>query len=407
MKAWITAAALATAAWSAQAAAQPGSVQGFSQEGLDRVHEIMHEEVDHGQVPSASAIISRNGEIVFERYYGTMGEGEPVGEDTIMRMASIGKTVTAAVVLSLYEDGLLLIDDPVSDHLPSFANTQVRETDPETGRTRLVEPDGTVTIRHLLTHTAGLQRYSDEVNALWGEASTVRAFADGIAALPLRHHPGAGYAYGNAYEVLAAVAEAASGVRFDALVRDRILDPLGMDDTHFFVPEDKLDQLSAMYTRDEDGGLIEMRARSQEESPQTYFAGGGGLRASVGDYHRFVMMLLNEGERDGARVLSPKSVRLMTRDHVGEDRPGAREGDWGWGFGMAVRRRVLDGEVGTAGAFGWNGGTGTWYFADPEERLAAVIFTQLNPGNPHDLRERFERAVYLAIEEPYADREDG
>lgn len=371
-------------------------IEGMSVERLERVRTMMRSHVDNGVTPNAVAIVSRNGRIGFNEAYGEMGPDESIEPDAIMRMASIGKTITAVAIMILYEDGVLTPNTPVAAFLSEFADAKVSGSDGAP-----VSLNRPVLVQDLLTHSAGLAVSGAEVDALW-DLPNEHEFARGIAALPLRAQPGQTFRYGNAYEPLAAIVEEASGMPFDIFLQKRIFEPLNLEDMYFHVPDEKLNRLSAIYTRDENGQLTTFRERGQEERPAEFTAGGGGLRGTVPDFHRFAMMLLNGGELDGQRILSPKTVQLMMKDHVGEEISGAWPGDWGWGFGAQVRRRVRDNGVGTAGAFGWNGGTGTWYFVDPSEKLVGVIFTQIQPGNPNQLRPVFETGVYHAISESYS-----
>jgi len=400
---WVAASGTAPAGGSAA----PASVVGMSAGGLDRAGALLQAAVEGGVAGSAVGLIARDGKIVFHRAFGEMEPGVPMTPDAISRMASIGKTVTAVAVMMLSEQGRLRLGDPVSRFLPEYREQRVSETDARTGETRLVEPVRPVTIHDLLTHQAGLpseyEPGGEAVQRLWDTARTVSEFAAGLADLPLRFQPASDFEYGPAYEVLAAVAERASGERFDDLLRERVLVPLGMHDTTFRVPDGKLSRYAGIYQVGADGALALFRRRGEEERPTDFTPGGGGLRGTVTDFHRFAAMLLGEGELDGARLLSPLTVRLMTRDHT-EGRFRSSSGDWGWGLGMAVRTRVLGDGPGSVGSYGWNGGTGTLYLVDPTERLIVVVFVPSQPRTPGvgALRDDFVTAAYHAIVESYA-----
>jgi CubicO group peptidase (beta-lactamase class C family) len=379
----------------AQELARPEGV-GVSAVRLERAGAILKRAIDDGVAGSAVGLVARDGQVVFHQAYGEMEPGVPMTRNAISRMASIGKTITAVAVLILYEEGRLRLSDPVSRFIPEFS--EVRVAGPGTGGAALVAPARPVTIHDLLTHQAGLAPDGEALDRLWESAQTVDEFARRIAAMPLRFQPGARFEYGPAYEPLAAVVERASGLSFSAFLQQRILSPLHMVDTCFFVPEEKRDRLAGMYQKDSSGRLSLFRRRGQEEAPTQFTSGGGGLRGTVRDYYRFAQMLLNEGELDGVRLLSPKTVQLMTTDHT----TGSGAGDdYGWGLGTSVRVKVRDG-IGSVGSYGWNGGTGTLYLVDPLERLVVVVFVPSQPRTAgiwgqSDVRNDFVTAVYQAI----------
>lgn len=398
-------ASTAAVAGSAAAPETPAATVNMSATRLERAAAVLETAIDEGVAGSAVGLVARDGEIVFHRAFGEMEPGVPMTPDAISRMASIGKTVTAVAVMKLHEEGKLRLSDPVSRFLPEYADLRVREIDPATGEIRLVEPERAVTVRDLLTHQAGFgSEYvggGEAIWELWETAKTVREFAAGLAELPLWSEPGTTFLYGPSYEVLAAVAEEASGEPFDGLLEQEVLGPLGMVDTTFRVEAEKLDRYAGIYQMGDDGELELYRRRGQEERPTEFTPGGGGLRGTVGDFYRFASMLLDEGELEGTRLLSPLTVRLMTRDHT-EGRFGSSTGDWGWGLGMAVRTRVLGDGIGSVGSYGWNGGTGTLYLVDPAERLIVVVFIPSQPRTPgiFELRDDFVTAAYQAIVGP-------
>jgi len=370
---------------------------GVSAVRLERAGAILKKAIDDGIAGSAVGLVARDGKVVFHQAYGEMEPGVPMTRDAIARMASIGKTITAVAVLILYEEGRLRLSDPVSRFIPEFSEVRVAGPGPQADAAALVAPARSVTIHDLLTHQAGLAPDGEALDRLWESAQTVDEFARRIAAIPLRFQPGVRFEYGPSYEALAAVVERASGLSFSDFLQQRILSPLHMVDTHFFVPEKKRDRLAGVYKKDSSGQLSLFRRRGQEEVPTKFTSGGGGLRGTVRDYYRFAQMLLNEGEH-GVRLLSPKTVQLMTTDHMPVSGAG---GDYGWGLGVSVRLKVLDG-IGSVGSYGWNGGTGTLYLVDPLERLVVVVFVPSQPRTPgiwgqSDVRNDFVTAVYQAI----------
>jgi CubicO group peptidase (beta-lactamase class C family) len=368
---------------------------GMSSGRLDRAVQILRDAVERRVAGSAVALVERRGEVVLYEAFGEMEPGVPMRRDAICRMASIGKSITAVAAMVLVERAVLRLDDPVAKYLPEYGEVQVEERDQATGAVRRLPPQRPPTVRDLLLHTAGFGPEDGRYDAVWRDAETVADFAAALARLPLTAHPGAEHRYGPAYEVLAALIERASGLPFDSFVEREVLTPLGMVDTSFRVPEEKLGRYAGIYEKDVTGDLRMYRRRGQEEPPTRFTSGGGGLRGTVGDFHRFARMLLDRGELDGARLLSPKTVELMTSDHLSSLSPDA---EGGWALGFWVRRKLLA-DLGSAGAFGWNGGTGTLFLVDPAERLIIVVFLPSQPRTPGvwEVRDAFVTAIYQAI----------
>lgn len=376
----------------------PAEGVGMSTSGLQRARAVLKSAIDRGVAGSAVALIARDGKVVFHEACGDIEPGVPMTRDAIARMASIAKTTTAVAVLMLYEEGRLRLSDPVSRFIPEFAGVRVTSAGASGGDT-LVAPERPVTIQDLLTHQAGLAVDGEALDKLWETAQTASEFAQGVAHIPLRSQPGTQYAYGPSYEVLGVVVERASGLSFEEFLRQRVFLPLRMTDTHFFVPENKRDRLAGVYQKDSSGRLSLYRRRGQEEVTTRFTSGGGGLRGTVGDYYRFAQMLLDGGVRDGERLISPKSIELMTTAQV----PAHSAADeFGWGLGTNVRIRASSDGIGSVGSYGWNGGTGTLYLVDPRERLIVVVFVPSQPRTPgiwgqSDVRKDFAIAAYQAI----------
>lgn len=270
----------------------------------------------------------------------------------------------------------------------------------------MVDSNRPITIYDLLTHRAGLVASYDALDRLYSESKTALEFSLGLAALPLQFQPGSRFEYGPSYDVLVAIIEKVTGRAFNKVLRDELLSPLKMNDTYFFVPQEKKPRLAAQYRRDATGTLSTFRTRGQEEPPGEFYSGGGGLRSTVGDYFRFAQFLLNEGELDGVRLLSPKTIRLMTVNHVGLKYDP--DGDYGWGLGVEVRTNVAGSFVGTAGSYGWSGGTGTLFLVDPREHLIIIIFTPTVPRTPgvSELHKEFVTDAYQSVVKSYDSREN-
>jgi CubicO group peptidase (beta-lactamase class C family) len=319
--------------------------------------------------------------------------------DPIMPLASVGKMYTATAAMILVDRGVMALDDPVSRFLPDFANVVVAVTD-SAGRTSTVRPDRPITVRHLLTHTAGLRVAGDSFWAAWNvhaARSTTTALAHALAALPLQSHPGATFAYGAtgaSYDVLAAVIEAASGVTLEAFLTRNLFDPLRLADTHFYVPTAQAARLPAFFRRV--NGVLQLRRAHGVGVPRTtFFHGSGGVASSPQDILRFAQIFLNDGTFEGVRVLTSESVQGMMSDQLGA---GMRlRGGLRWGFGAALRfedepngRRVLR-------QYGWVGGGYAKLWVDPLERIVAYFAFPLEPPGDNALLDEFERLVQQAL----------
>jgi len=388
---------------------------GMSSERLSTLSAAFDGYVSRDELAGAVVLVMRRGEVVFHQAFGKRDREKDDAMETgdIFRIASQTKALVSTAVLMLQEDGKLLISHPVSRYLPSFANTKVAE-DRDDGRFEIVPAKRPITLRDLLTHTSGVSYGTGQTSHLWEKesiqgwyfadrAEPVRTTIDRMAALPFDAHPGERYIYGYSTDILGAVVEAASGMPLDEFLQTRIFEPLGMHDTHFYLPSDKRDRLSTVYSASDEG-----LARAPDpghmvgqghyvEGPRTSFSGGAGLLSTARDYSLFLEAMRNGGTLEGRRILSPKTVELMTANHVGDKfgRPGS-------GFGLGFRV-VLDvgatGEPGTAGEFGWGGAYHSTYWVDPEEELVVVYMTQLIPAGSLDDQQALRALVYSAIVE--------
>lgn len=392
-------------------AASPHEV-GLSAERLERIQGVFQHEIDDGALAGAVALVARHGKVA---YFETLGELDreasiPMRSDAIFRIASMSKPITSVAVMSLMEEGRFLLDDPVSRFLPGFADMQVAVVDdpldPDSELT-LVPAERQVTIRHLLSHTSGLTyglfnrgpvgKLYREAN-LWGPDVTLSEFAAKVGELPLVHQPGTAWEYGISTDILGRVVEVASGMPFDEFLAERIFRPLGMNDTGFFVPDDKADRLAAHYAVQRDGTLVPAPAHLDFRQPPALPSGGAGVVSTVGDYARFAQMLLNGGELDGVRILSRKSVELMSADHTAGLTERGILGDSGFGLGLAVRGPLGDsGNLGSPGAVSWSGIYNTFFWVDPAEDLFAVFMTQVSPFGYRQWRNRIRVLTYQAV----------
>jgi CubicO group peptidase (beta-lactamase class C family) len=384
--------------------------QGMSKERLARLHAGVQRFVDEGRHAGAVSLIARNGRIVDWRTYGKrdLENGLPMEKDTICRIYSMSKIVTSVAVLSLLEEARFQLDDPVADTLPELGRMKVLAGG-TAEKPLLADARTPITIRHLLTHTSGLtydfgdgtiDKIFRQVKPF--EASSLAEFVERASHLPLAHEPGERFTYGVSTDILGALVEKLSGRTLAEFLDERIFRPLVMSDTGFGVPEGKKDRLAKVYERGPDGKLQPVKwLLEQEPVPlPKLLSGGGGLFSTTGDYARFLQMLLNGGQLDGVRVLSPKTVELMMANHLslatrttlGDD-PSS-----GFGLGGAVRIDLAKGRTpGTVGQFGWTGMATTYANIDPREKTVALLFVQHLPYDEHRIFWRFSTLFYQAI----------
>jgi CubicO group peptidase (beta-lactamase class C family) len=402
----------------AQRAASPSATNGFDAVRLTRVDSVLQRYVDEGRVSGAVALVMRDGQVVYERAVGWADReaGRRMAPDAIFRIASQTKAITSTAVMILVEEGKVSLSDPVSRWIPAFRSTQVALR-ADTGRT--LEPARRqITIRDLLTHTAGIS-YGGEphiaplytaVGLGYGEAfgwytahreEPICETMDQLGSLPIVQHPGAAWVYGYNTDILGCVVEQASGVDLDTFIRERITRPLGMRDTHFFLPPAQRTRLATVYTTDGAGPVVRASdgPRGQGhyvDGPRRSYAGGAGLLSTARDYARFLEMMRNRGTLDGIRILAPRTVELMTSNQIGTLR-----GIDGLGFGLGFETVDRLGASGfsSVGTFGWSGAYGSAYKVDPAQRLVTVLMIQLVPFPGGGIRDSFDAAVYQALVE--------
>lgn len=400
--------------------ARPEQV-GLSAERLERITRLFEADTASQRLPGAVIAIMRDGKIAYHRAFGMrdLAEAAPMTESAIFRIYSMTKPVTAVAVLLLVEEGRLRLSDPVSRYIPAFKGQRVmtERVDAAGRRTRVTVPaEREVTVADLLRHTAGITYGAggSEAERLYAQDGlglniggkdnqithtlTDMQVAERIGKLPLMFQPGASWEYGRGIDVAAAVVEAVSGQRIDRFFEERIFRPLGMTDTAFNLPPEKLGRV-AQPSADPDTG--QTAALTDLTVPRTYMGGGEGLLSTARDYLRFAQMLLNGGELDGVRLLGRKTVDLMASDHIGPalaTGPNYAPGP-GYGFGLSVAVRTAPGMSaipGSVGEFNWGGAAGTAFWVDPEERLVALLLMQA-PGQRLHYRFAFRGLVYQAI----------
>jgi CubicO group peptidase (beta-lactamase class C family) len=393
---------------------------GFSVQRLARIDSVMQQYVDSGRVAGVVTLVARHGRIAQLGAYGWADReaGRRMTPDVIFRIASQSKAVTSVAVMALVEEGLLRLSDPVSRWLPSFAAATVATSD--SGHPR-VPARRAITIRDLLTHTAGISYGTDSLvrdayraaglgpAAGYGwyyadKAEPICASMDRLGSLPFVAQPGERFVYGYNTDILGCVVERVSGQPFDAFLRTRIFGPLGMRDTRFFLSPELRGRLAAVYAANDRGGYTRaaegpLGQGAYVDGPRESFSGGAGLLATAADYARFLQMLLDGGTLDGSRILAPATVALMTQNHLGP--LYATNGATGFGLGFEV---LLDpgraAQYGSVGRYGWGGAYATNYWVDPGQDLVAVFMIQLIPSGGLDLADKFRTLVYQAIVAP-------
>jgi CubicO group peptidase (beta-lactamase class C family) len=389
---------------------------------LARIDEhLMSRYIDPGKIAGGQVVVARKGAVA---HYGAYGYADrerqvPVAEDTIWRIYSMTKPVTAVALMTLYERGHFQLNDPVSRFIPEWKDLCVAETQAD-GETRLVAPERPVQVRDLMMHTAGIgygvgNAGIDTVAV--GRPGQFRMDRDletmvaRLTATPLRFHPGRHWLYSLGLDVCGRLIEIMSGQRLDQFMAAEIFEPLGMVDTGFLVPEESIGRFAANYGRNSRNELVlvDDPATSSYLSQPSFLAGGGGLVSTIGDYLRFVSMLLGGGELDGRRILGRKTVELMTVNHLsgGADLvdmalPGGygEVGFEGMGFGLGVAVNIgpaASGGIGSTGDYMWGGAASTTFWVDPAEDLAVVFMTQLLPSGTFNFRGQLRSMVYPAI----------
>ena len=389
---------------------------GFAPDRLARIDRFMQQYVDSGQIGGAVGLVLQDGRVVYRHAVGWLDKeaGRRMTTDALFRIASQTKALTSVVILSLVEEGKVGVGDPVSRYIPAFAHTTVASRS-DTGLA--IKPaTRSITIRDLLTHTAGISYGTDGPAAPlyaakglgsaagWGwytadKDEPICTTMERLATLPFAAQPGEKWVYGYNTDILGCVAERASGMPLDELIRTRITGPLKMNDTYFFVPREQAARLATVYASDSTNHA--QRApdgpRGQGnyvDGPRKSFSGGAGLVSTARDYARFLEMIRNGGELDGVRVLAPHTVDLMTHNQSGTlfDSTGAH----GFGFGFETTERYGATGMASVGTFNWGGAYGSAYYVDPAEHLVIVFMINQLP-NHSDIAGKFPTLVYQAL----------
>lgn len=381
---------------------------GLSTERLARIDRVFSDHVAQDRIAGAIGMVIRGGSVAYVNQWGfrDVEAGDPLESDDIFRIYSMTKPITSVAVMMLFEEGRFFLTDPISRYLPELGNLRVARLDEATS-TEDIPTDRAnrpVTIQDLLRHTSGLSYgiFSDTpVDTLYREANvlgqeTLAEMVTALSAIPLMYQPGQRWVYSVSTDVLARLVEVVSDMPFDRFLESRILGPLGMVDTGFHVPPEKLSRLTRTYWHSGPDRILTLGDTTGFTQPTTMFSGGGGLVSTADDYARFTQMLLNGGELEGVRLLGPKTVELMTTDHLGSV-PGPGQG-MGFGLGFAVKEvAALNGTSSSTGEYNWGGLHGTSFWIDPQEGLIGIFMVQIYPNRGIDFRGQFKNLVYQAL----------
>jgi CubicO group peptidase (beta-lactamase class C family) len=385
----------------------------------------MENYITPGKIAGCQVMVSRGGVPAYFRSFGQMDieRNKPMQEDTIFRIYSMTKPITSVALMMLFEEGRFQLNDPVSRFIPSWKGQQVWISgDGDDMETR--EPASPMTMRHVLSHTSGLtygtglfpsehpvDKFYDKLGVNRDAGETIESFAQKLSTVPLRYDPGTQWCYSLATDVCGCLVEFISGVPFGQFLQERIFDPLGMTDTSFVVPEEKLDRLAANYERraDKTLKLLDDPMNSLYANPNRFPSGGGGLASTTADYGRFCEMLRGGGQLEGQRIIGGRTLKLMHRNHLpnGTDLGSIAMGSFsetaydGVGFGLGFASTLDDVAAGTIGAgdYYWGGAASTIFWVDPVEDMFVIFMTQLMPSATFNFRGQIKNIIYGAIED--------
>lgn len=395
--------------------AKPESV-GLSNERLQRVDKVLQEYVDKQEVAGAVALIVKDGKIVYQKGFGfdDVSAKTPLKQDAIFRIASQTKAITSTAVMILFEEGKFLLDDPISKYITSFKNPKILDKFNERDSSFTTKPaKREITIRDLLTHTSGISYAgigSKEAKAIYAKNNipsgigtpdyVLSEVIKRLGEMPLIHEPGERFSYGLNTDVLGYLVEVVSGKSLNDFFKERIFEPLGMKDTYFYLPENKKNRLAKLYTEDSNKKTVvsENSPGFNNDYPKMngkFYAGGAGLTSTAYDYAIFLQTLLNGGEYNGKRILSPAVVNLMTRNQIGDLNQGRNK--FGLGFSIASAKEAARIPI-PENTFEWGGIFGTTYWADPKNKIVGLLMTQKYPNSSWgEMQDKFKVLVYQSL----------
>ena len=380
---------------------------GMSSERLERLSAMVQGYIDKNLLSGGVTLVSRRGKIVHFEAHGHQYKEEnvPMDKDAIFVMMSMTKPIVSVALMMLYEEGHFLLDDPISNWLPEFANKVVLvESAKGIERVPAARP---ITVRHVLSHTSGVDPnrdlLTDDEKALLRREDTLAKTYAKRGPLPLNFHPGDRWQYGSSTDYVALLVEKISGQTIDVFLKERIFDPLGMEDTFYNVPKSKVDRVAAVYRPSGPNNTIELSREPAYREPTRYFPGTYGLSSTAADYWRFQQMVLNGGEANGVRFLSPKTVNLMITNHIGDKLVYIRGPGYGFGLGYSVLRDPGKAvEPLTPGSFSWGGAWGTIFWVDPAEDMIGIFLTQITSYRHLNVRQELAVMATQAVTESYS-----
>lgn len=385
---------------------------GFSSERLDRIAPVMQQYIDQGKLAGTLTLVARNGKIAYLNAQGMQDKeaGTPMSEDTIFRIYSMSKPITAVAAMTLWEQGKFHMFDPIAKYLPEFTNMKVYVSG--SGDDMVLEDaKSPIRIIDLFMHTSGLSYgfTGSEVDKLYQkllsnpDALTPENFLTNIASLPLNHQPGTAWNYSFSTDIIGALVEKLSGKRLGEYMQETIFTPLGMTDTGFYVAADKVHRLTQIYTADRKTGqtiVMQNEPLGDYKSDPKFHSGGGGLVSTIQDYFTFAQMMLNGGEVNGVRILGRKTVEYMTSNHMPKNMLPYSPDAQGEGFGLAMSVTTdadMAGFMSSTGNFGWGGMASTYFRVDPEEKIVLISMAQFVPIGFHRYNDDFRNLVYQAL----------
>lgn len=389
------------------------SLVNVSADRLTRIDSMIRQYVDSGWIAGAAGFIARDGKIVYYRAFGSRDadKKETLVRDDIFRIASQTKAITSVAVMTLFEQGKFLLDDPISKYIPEFAHPVVLDKFDEKDTTYTTVPaKREITIRDLLTHTSGIDYAgigSPMMRAIYARAGIPGGFGNNenlgdkmraLGKLPLIHNPGERFTYGLNVDVLGYLVEVLSGESLDQYFHGHIFAPLGMNDTYFYLPDSKADRLVKVVSEDQNHHLVNATDEfvNYPLTKGTYYSGGAGLSSTIQDYAIFLQMMLNYGEYNGKRILSRRTVELMTSNQIRDLNVGTDK----FGLGFQVTTKQGQAVLGISeGSFSWGGYFGTTYWADPKEKIVGLLFINQSPLTHGDIQNKFKAMVYQALDD--------
>jgi CubicO group peptidase (beta-lactamase class C family) len=399
-------------------AAGNSPVPGISKERIARIDAMLDEAIKMEEVPGLVAMVVKDGKIVYHaaKGFSDVAASKKMEKNSIFRIASQTKAITSTAILMLYEEGKIQLDDPISKYIPEFANPQVLASFRYADSSYTSKPSSKViTIRHLLTHTSGLGYGvidgDERMNMIYHKAGVTDLFTTEkitigesvkrLAKLPLHHEPGAKFTYSEGLDVLGYLVEILSGKPFDVFLKERIFDPLGMNDTRFYLNEAQGNRLVDVHTFQAGKWnaypVTFYDPAYPKTGAKTFFSGGAGLSSTVEDYAKFLQMYLNGGAYNGQRLLSPLTIQMAMQNQVGD--LWNTDHHHGLAFGVVTAKGIAFGGQGSAGTFDWGGYFNTQYFADPAEKIIGLLFKQTSgAGNGDQTGWKFRQMVFSAVE---------